>query len=226
MTCKLLNQHLDAYLAGDCAADQAGLLDGHVAACDTCRALVNAQRELLRELAEYARATAPRADDGFYDRAIATAAKDASAAGVAGGNRRRHWVMTGLGGAVAAALVVWMVGGMFLSAPDSGTTVADSSAPASVPGVTMALEQPRTVNLVFSSAEVLVNATMTVVLPPGIEVSGFQGQREISWMTSLKQGKNVLPLTLIATSPQGGELRATLQHEDSDRSFRVQVSVI
>jgi len=96
----------------------------------------------------------------------------------------------------------------------------------SVPGVTMALEEPRTVNLVFSSAEALANATMTVMLPPGVEIEGFQGQREITWMTSLKEGKNVLPLTLIATTPHGGELLATLQHEDDDRLFRVQVTVI
>ena len=63
------------------------------------------------------------------------------------------------------------------------------------PGVTMALEEPRTVNLVFASAEALVDATMTVSLPPGVEIEGFAGQREITWMTSLKEGRNVLPLT-------------------------------
>jgi hypothetical protein len=36
----------------------------------------------------------------------------------------------------------------------------------------------------------------------------------------------VLPLTLIATSSQGGELLATLRHEDDDRTFRVQVIII
>ena len=90
----------------------------------------------------------------------------------------------------------------------------------------MTLEEPRTFNLVFSSATALANATMTVTLPPGIEIEGFAGQREITWMTSLVEGKNVLPLTLIATSSQGGELLASLEHEDDDRMFRVQVSII
>jgi hypothetical protein len=35
-----------------------------------------------------------------------------------------------------------------------------------------------------------------------------------------------LPLTLIATSPVGGELLATLQHEDDNKIFRLQVTVI
>lgn len=228
MTCTVLNQHLDDYLAGDCAANQARLFAEHLAACDACQALVAAQRDLLHNLADFGRATMPRPDDGFFDQAIANAALAASDSV---GNQRNRWVMTGVGGTLAAALLVWMVGSMFFSAPDvgnqdPGSATAAAGAPVTFPGVTMALEEPRTVNLVFSSGRVLANATMTVVLPAGIEVSGFQGQREISWMTSLKQGKNVLPLTLIATSPQGGELLATLQHDGDDRSFRVRVTVI
>ena len=67
---------------------------------------------------------------------------------------------------------------------------------------------------------------MTVALPAGIEIDGFAGQREITWMTSLKEGRNVLPLTLVATSSFGGELLATLQHADDNKVFRLQVSVI
>lgn len=235
MTCTVLNEDLDNYLAGDCDADRARLLDAHVRACSTCSELVTTQRVLLQKLAAYGRATVPQPDDGFYANAIANAAQATA------GKQRKRQVMTGIGAAMAAAIIMWMAGGMLLSAPDMNNAATDngamsdnglsrrgldSGAQASVPGVTMALEEARTVNLVFSSAQVLANATMTVTLPPGIEVSGFHGQREISWMTSLKQGKNVLPLTLIATSPQGGELLATLQHENNDRSFRVQVTVI
>jgi hypothetical protein len=126
--------------------------------------------------------------------------------------------MTGAGGAIAAGLVLWMLGGMFLKAPEI-------AGPA-MPSIVMTLEEPRTINLVFSSATALANATMTVILPQGVEVMGFAGQREITWMTSLTKGKNILPLTLIATSPKGGELMATLRHDGDDRTFRVRVTVI
>ncbi len=89
----------------------------------------------------------------------------------------------------------------------------------------MALEEPRTVNLVFASATSLDSATLTVSLPEGIELEGFPGQREISWETSLSEGKNFLPLTLIALTPTGGELLARLEHDDRDRTFRLQVDV-
>lgn len=173
---------------------------------------IDEDRELLDLLSDYGAATAPRPTPGFYDRAIARAAQEGTR------RQRNRWIMTGFGGAVAAAMALWIVSGVFFSAPDA-------TGPA-VPSVTMALEQPQTFNLVFSSVSALRDATMTVVLPDGIEVDGFAGQREITWMTSLKEGRNILPLTLIATSPAGGELLATLQHEDDDKTFRLRVTVI
>jgi hypothetical protein len=64
-----------------------------------------------------------------------------------------------------------------------------------------------------------------VSLPDGIELDGFPGQREITWETSLQEGKNLLPLTLVAVTPTGGELLARLEHDDRDRTFRLRVEV-
>ena len=168
--------------------------------------------ELSGLLREYGATTVPEPDAAFYDRAIARAVQEGTR------TQRNRWIMTGFGGAVAAAMALWIVSGVFFTAPDT-------TGP-SVPSVTMALEQPQTLNLVFSATTALTDATMTVVLPDGIEVDGFAGQREITWMTSLKEGRNVLPLTLIATSSSGGEVLATLQHEDDDKTFRLQVTII
>ncbi len=212
MTCTLITEQLDDYLAGDLAADQLASLDQHTGECASCQQIVVQQRSLQARLKEYGASSMPQPDATFFDRSLARAAQNGTK------QQRNRWVLTGFSGAMAAALALWMIGGIFFNTPE----IADPS----VPGVTMALEEPKTVNLVFSSAEALANATMTVMLPPGVEIAGFQGQREITWMTSLKAGKNVLPLTLIATTPHGGELLATLQHEDDDRLFRVQVTVI
>jgi len=168
--------------------------------------------ELQQRLADYGQATMPRPDATFYHRAIARA--------VTAGNRqhRNRWILTGFGGAVAAMFMAWVVSGVYFAAEE-----IDAGA---IPSVTMALETPQTFNLVFSSASALRDATMTVTLPEGIELEGFAGQREITWITSLTDGRNILPLTLIATSPLGGELLATLQHENNDKLFRLQVIVI
>jgi len=155
----------------------------------------------------------PQANTGFYDQALARATH-------AGSRRQRNrWLMTGFGSAVAAGLAVWVIGGMLMTAPQM------PNVDASIPGVTVTLAQPQTVNLLFSSATVLESATLTVSLPDGIELAGFPGQREISWKTSLKKGRNLLPLKLIALTPVGGELLARLEHDDRNRVFRLQIDV-
>jgi len=167
-------------------------------------------QEILALLQDY---PMPEAAAGYFDQALVRATH-------AGSRRQRNrWLMTGFGGAVAAGLVLWMVGGFFLTAPD--LPVAEPT----IPGITMTLQEPRTINLVFSSAEPLDAATLTVQLPPGIEMSGFPGQREVTWETSLNAGNNLLPLKLIATSPVRGEVFATLKHDDRGRTFRLRVDV-
>jgi len=167
-------------------------------------------QEILALLKDY---PMPEASAGFYDRALLRATNEGSR------RQRNRWLMTGFGSAIAAGLAFWLIGGFFLATPD--LPAADPG----IPGVTMTLEEPRTVNLVFASAEALEKATLTLSLPPGIEMQGFPGQREITWQTSLNEGRNLLPLTLIATSPLGGEVHATLRHEDRGRSFRLRVDV-
>lgn len=156
---------------------------------------------------------APEPDAGFYDRALARATHD-------GARRQRNkWVLTGFGAAIAATLAALMVGGLFLKDPDL------SGADPGIPGVTIAMAQPRTINLVFASAQALDSATLTVTLPDGVELDGFPGQREVAWETSLDEGRNLLPLTLIALTPAGGELLARLEHDDRDRTFRLRLDV-
>jgi len=167
-------------------------------------------QEILELLKDY---PMPAADAGFFDQALVRATHEGSR------RQRNRWVMTGFGGAIAAGLAVWVIGGMLMTTPEL------PDADATIPGITMALEEPRTVNLVFSSTEVLESATLTVSLPDGVELAGFPGQSEISWETSLNEGRNLLPLTLIALTPVGGELLARLEHEDRDRVFRLQLDV-
>lgn len=212
MTCTQLTEKLDDYVDGHLDQATSAMLDAHIGTCGDCRQALDSERALRASLQQYGDATMPQPDAAFIDHAMAKAAHNGTR------RQRSRWVMTGVGGTIAAGLVLWMLGGMFLKTPEIPQPT--------IPAIAMTLEEPRTLNLVFSSATALANATMTVVLPPGVEVEGFAGQQEITWMTSLTAGKNVLPLTLIATSPQGGELMATLRHEDDDKSFRVQVTII
>ena len=155
----------------------------------------------------------PEATAGFYDQALVRAASEGTR------RQRNRWVMTVFGSAIAAGVVLAFLGGTFFNAP--GIPQIDSN----IPGVTMTLAEPQTVNLVFASTEALDAATLTVSLPDGVELAGFPGQREISWETNLSVGKNLLPLRLIALTPTGGEIFARLQHNDRDRTFRLRVKI-
>ncbi|MGI9205000.1 MAG: anti-sigma factor family protein [Woeseiaceae bacterium] len=212
MNCDQITEILDDHLDGTTSGDDQRAVEEHLEHCANCQVLVKSHQELRARLARFGETSCPEPAAGFYDRALARAAQTGAR------QQRNRWVMTGFGGAVAAGLMVWIVSSVFFLSPE-----LDQPA---IPSVTMALESPQTFNLVFSSAAALTDASMTVTLPDGIEVQGFSGQREITWMTSLKKGRNILPLTLIATSPVGGELLATMQHEDDDKLFRLQVSVI
>lgn len=155
----------------------------------------------------------PQATATFYDRALARATHEGMR------RQRKRWVTAGFVSAVAAGLALWFIGGFFLATP----MLPDGDP--GIPGITMTLEEPRTVNLMFASATALDAAMLTVTLPDGIELAGFPGQRVITWQTSLSKGKNLLPLELVAVSPRGGEVLARLEHKDRDRTFRLRIDV-
>lgn len=168
------------------------------------------EQQLLRLLRDY---PMPQAEQAFYDQALVRAAHTGTR------RQRNRWIMTGFGAAAAAGVLILIVSGLFL-----GTTQAPQINDA-IPGVTIALAEPKTVNLVFASAQPLDDATLTVLLPEGVELAGFPGQREVSWQTSLAAGRNLLPLELIATAATGGNVVARLEHEDKNRTFRLRVNV-
>lgn len=91
--------------------------------------------------------------------------------------------------------------------------------------VTLALAQPRTVNLLFTSRTELQGVRFTVDLPVGIEVKDRAGVRRISWSTPLAAGDNLLPLDLVALAGGGGQLAAQLQYGGSHKTFVVDVAV-
>lgn len=168
------------------------------------------ERQLLDLLKDY---PMPTAEQGFYDQALVRAAH------VGTRRQRNRWLMTGFSSAVAAGILILLVSGVFFNATQA------PQVDRSIPGVTIALAEPQTVNLVFAAAEPLDSATLTVMLPEGVELSGFPGQREVSWQTSLAAGKNLLPLKLVAVTTGGGEIVARLEHQNRDRTFRLRVDV-
>ena len=213
MSCNRINNQIDDYIDESLEPAEMAELLGHVESCDTCQQRVDRELALRNLLREYGDSSMPTLDTTFFDQSLVAAAREGRKL-----HQKQSW-MTGFGSAVAAGLALWIVSSFFFTGPSTPPVGS------SLPTVTMALEEPRTVNLVFSSASALQDATLTVLLPEGVQVAGFEGQREITWLTDLAEGKNVLPLRLIATTPTDGVLLATLRHGGDDRTFRLRVEV-
>ena len=92
----------------------------------------------------------PQATATFYDQALARATHEGTR------RQRNRWMMTGFASAVAAGLALWIIGGFFMTAP-----ILPGAEPG-IPGITMTLEEPRTVKLMFASATALEAAMLTV----------------------------------------------------------------
>ena len=146
----------------------------------------------------------------FFDKAVLVAARKGAQ------RQRNRWLLTGFGGAIAAGIVAWLIGGMMLTTPDS---VAPE-----IPGVAIAIEQRQQIDLVFASSRQLNGAILTVELPEGVELAGFPGQRSVSWETALDAGRNHLPLTLIATQAVDDAIVvARLEHENRSKTFELRI---
>ena len=139
MTCKQLEENLDDYLDQTLDDEKAGLLGKHRASCDNCQRIVDQAQRLRAALRRYGELSVSTPDATFFDQALR------NAAGTAARQRQTRSWRSGFASAIAAGLAIWFVSAVLIDTPDIDAPVA------ALPGVTMALEEPRTINLVFSS---------------------------------------------------------------------------
>ncbi|MEE8306693.1 MAG: zf-HC2 domain-containing protein [Gammaproteobacteria bacterium] len=203
-----IDNQLDAYLDGDLPEEARQGITEHVHQCERCQQQLAEAESLQAQLAALP-VEGPAAD--FFTQALANAAKQDRRAPM------NRWVKN-MGGAIAAGVVILVVVGLLGRNPTPEITPQ-------LQGVTMALHESRTLNLVFSSAEALEGAQLVVELPLGLELDAYPGEQRIRWKTSLQAGRNLLPLDLIAVAGSGGEVVAYLEHGDKSKTFRLRVHV-
>ena len=203
-----IDKQLDAYLDGELPDKARQSIAQHLHGCASCQQQL-AEAESLRAQLASLPVEGPAAD--FFAQALANAAKQDRRAPM------NRWV-TGVGGAMAAGVALMVVFGILSQSPTPELTPQ-------LQGVTLALHESRTLNLVFSSAEALEDARLVVELPEGLELDAYPGEQRIRWKTSLQAGRNVLPLDLIAVAGNGGEVVAHLEHGAKSKTFRLRVNV-
>ena len=229
MNCTEFDKVIDDYRDGEpgfeAGAEQRVRCDRHLQGCERCRTVLarhDALQQALRAM------PVPEPSPGFAQRALRVAAqRNQPVQAAAGGHRaagddshhqhRRRGFVMGFGSAVAAALALWVVVGLF-----------PQQMPGDAPGelapvVTIALNEQRDIKLAFFSEQALKGARISIRMPENIALAGFPGQRELSWETNLAPGDNLLRLPVIATGVASGELVARIEYGDQQKVLIVNV---
>lgn len=165
-------------------------------------------REPLRNILK--RMPAPQPRPGFADDVIAKAVG-------AGRTRPRNALLrweTWFGAVVGAALAVIVT--VFLMRPTVPTIES---------GVTLALDESRTIDVVIDSERTLEDATIRIAATGSIELDGFDDSRQVQWQTRLDRGRNVLSLPIVARMAGAAELVATIEHDGRIRRVAVKMTV-
>ncbi|MBW7472356.1 zf-HC2 domain-containing protein [Marinobacter sp. F4218] len=217
MLCREIRVSLPAYSNNELSEARTEEIARHLHTCSLCRDWLESERVLTGALRRQAAIPAP--SSGFETRVLDAATGSAPETG-------KGWSHSVLGGAIAAALALGIGLGVMLDerSPSPDTPVASAeSAGESQPESSLAeVGQPteRTVRLAFRSGEALEDVTLTLELPPHVELASWPGQHELSWKVSLDAGENVLSLPLKVLFPGSGELVAKLDTGDRQKTFR------
>ena len=201
MICTQYQNMLDDYLDGSLSVIQLNNTQAHLNTCRTCRDFFNQSEKILAALKDM---PVPPAKLGYEQRVLSFLDKKQS--------QSKNWFIAGFGSAVAASFALWLV--------LSPLTTVDSK---KMNNVNLIVQQKQTVDLVFTLADELTDATLTLELPHKIEISGFPGKRQLTWKTSFKKGSNRLALPLIAKENFDGILVAHLSNKGKTKSFRIQI---
>ncbi|MFO7530145.1 MAG: anti-sigma factor [Marinobacter sp.] len=213
MNCKHFLRDVDAMAAGELAEPVELEMRRHAERCGACARALSSARLMMEEIA---RERSPEPGEDFEARMLA-AAKQGEQASI-----KRHWSLPMWGGAVAAALVVGIFIGSKFSGPQQESEPLAQSGTSGVQDVAVSPEQ-KTVRLAFTSKEAVDNVTLTLELPPNMELAPFPGRHRVSWKVNLKPGDNLLALPMNILFPGEGTLVAHLDDGRKRKTFRTDI---
>nr|WP_278803477.1 zf-HC2 domain-containing protein [Marinobacter nauticus] len=205
MSCPSIRSQLPDYVRATLPENEAGVVREHLQRCPRCRRRCDLETVLMSRMAAQFDVPPPAPD--FESRVFGELSS--------GSGRRVHMAW---GGAVAAALALGLfIGQSEMWQPDEAVAVAE------VVETPIVAPVERTVRLAFTAGEPLDDVTLTLNLPPHVEIAGLPGQHQVRWQVSLEQGDNVLALPLRILFPGAGELVAELDSDGRQKVFRTTI---
>ncbi len=225
MACEITKNKIDDYIDNSLLNAELVLIDHHIKSCAECRQQVAQARRLAMALREL---PVEDMEPGFASQAIASAINHHTAPASKKQHHRGSFIAgfsTALAASVALVMVVALLPNSLnpISGP-GGLPLAQSTL--SIAQISIEIDQPQTVNLVFNTQSALQGATLTIALPEYIEIDGMPGQRQIEWQTDLQKGRNILPIPLLATASASGELIASVEQDGKIKTIRIQLTAV
>jgi len=201
---------LDPFLDDELEAALLTEFQAHSKDCNDCTELLGRKNDLRQALKSM---PLPPPEDGFLESVVEQALVTTHR------NEKRFWTSAGLGGAIAAGVIGWMVLMLPADLPQGIDQLPLDT-------VTISLNVEKTIKLTFESTRELQAAKLTLQLPAGVEIVGYEGRSSVRWTTTVKPGTNILELPIIVRSGNGGSILARVEHEGKQQSFKFVVTVI
>ncbi|MCM0614085.1 anti-sigma factor [Marinobacter sediminum] len=212
MNCSEFKNNVDALAADEITEATLSQMRGHAASCDSCAEALSTATFIARQIADD---RTPEPDFDFEARILD------QAMGKTHTGRQRRWGTPVWGSAVAAALVIGVfIGAQFTQTSQTGTEFAGEAEPLALEASDSAQQ---TVRLAFTSTEALKDVTLTLELPPNMELTPFPGRQRVSWKVNLKPGDNLLALPVNILFPGEGTLVAHLGEGKKRKTFRTDI---
>ena len=172
--------------------------------------IVDKDAEILRRALKRIPAPEPRPE--FIERAFAKATGQTWPPRSRLAHLASRWE-TWIGALVGAAVAVIFM--LMIRSPMTGGE----------PGITLALNEMRDIDVLIDSERALDDATIRIVATGAVVLDGFDNEREIDWQAHLAEGANVLSLPVVARSTGAGQLVAVIEHGGRKRQVTVHLTV-
>lgn len=213
MLCNQCKDNLRSWVGNELSAAQASRIEQHIALCEDCAIAAHNEQAIFDSLHDSQAVPAP--SFGFEERVLGAASGKGGRS--RNGSSSHGWSTPVAGGAIAAALVVGVALGFGWN---SGSDLVSGAQQIGSDKSLVAVPVARNVRLAFSSGEALEGVTLTVELPPHVEVASYPGHQKLSWEVDLDKGENVVNLPLNILFSGEGELVAHLDDGRRTKTFR------
>lgn len=209
MNCDYIADNMAKLVYGKLPDDELAICQKHLFSCTECADAVRGA-EALALLRNCGAETVP---DGLFDRFASVLQEPAPVVTRTG--QGPFWLGTGLGGAIAASLVV--------AAMTVGWVGPQTAETEQLAQFAVNVSEPKMMNVAIEADRQLVGATISIILSGDLEIEGFSGERELTWVADLDEGVNRLQLPVVALDAGGGKMIVRLDHPDTEQVYVIEV---